>query len=173
MVEAIIALGSNEGDREANLGHAITAIGLQSRVTQVSSVYETEPMYVEDQAWFLNCVIAVETELLPRDLIESFQAVEARLGRKRSRRYGPRVIDIDILFYGSFVISEEGLTIPHPRIAERLFVLAPLAEIRPDLVHPVLKKTVWELLASLKDEKKVVKRPELLADYVSRSPPQA
>ncbi len=167
MVESLIALGSNMGDREWNLRRAIGIIGRQMRLTKISSVYETEPMYREDQSWFLNCVVAAETDLEPRELLGRLQATELEMGRERSVRYGPRVIDLDILFYGNEIVSEHSLEIPHPRIAERAFVLVPLNEIRPELVHPVLRKRASELLGSLKPGKRVVKRSGLLADLVS------
>ena len=168
MVESIIALGTNLGDRAGNLRRAIEIIGRKMSMNKMSPVYETEAMYYEDQDWFLNCVIAVETDLRPRALLQGLQAVEIELGRKCTVRYGPRVIDSDILFYGDEVVSEPGLEIPHPKIAERPFVLVPLNEIRPDLIHPVLGKKVSELLGSLKSGgEQVIKRPALLADLVS------
>lgn len=166
MVEAIVALGSNLGDRESNLRRTIIEIarGGTTSVTEVSPVYETEPMYYESQGWFLNCVVAVETRLRPRELLDSLQAIEKELGRQPSARYGPRVIDLDILFYGNEVVSEPGLEIPHPRLAERPFVLAPLTDVRPSLIHPVLRRRVSELLASVVVEKRVIRKPGLLAD---------
>jgi 2-amino-4-hydroxy-6-hydroxymethyldihydropteridine diphosphokinase len=167
MVESVVALGSNLGDREGNLRLAIAAIGGFAKVTGVSSVYETEPMYLEDQAWFLNCVISVETELRPRALLDALQAIEVGMGRERGIKYGPRVVDLDILFYDGEVVSEPALEIPHPKIPERQFVLVPLEELRPAFVHPVLGKTVSEIARALKMDKKVVRRPDLLADLVS------
>jgi 2-amino-4-hydroxy-6-hydroxymethyldihydropteridine diphosphokinase len=121
-------------------------------------------MYYENQGWFLNCVVSLETRLGPRELLGRLQAIEARLGRHPGERFGPRVIDIDILLYGSEVISEPGLEIPHPRLAERPFVLVPLDEIRPGLVHPVLRMSVSELVARARSEKRVVRKPGLLTD---------
>lgn len=167
MVESIIALGSNVGDREGNLRRAIEMVSLKMSLIRISSIYETEPMYNEEQDWFLNCVIAVETNLKPLALLQALQAIEVELGRQRTVRYGPRVIDLDILFYGDEIVFQSGLEIPHPKIAERPFVLVPLCEIRPELVHPVLKKKVSELLDSLKSGKRVVRRSDLLSDLVS------
>jgi len=167
MVESLIALGSNVGDRAANLRRAIGLLRSHGEVTVVSSVYETEPMYLEDQGWFLNCVVALETRLTPGSLLDVLKGIEAAMGRERSERYGPRSVDLDILFYGEVVLSEPGLDVPHPRLAERMFVLAPLTEIRPDFVHPVLDLTISQLLSALKTDKKVVKRPDLLKDLVS------
>jgi len=169
MVESLIALGSNLGDREGYLRRAIEMIRRQTRLVALSSVYETEPMYREDQGWFLNCVVAVETDLKPRALLEWLQAAESEMGRGRTARYGPRVIDLDILFYGDEIVSEPSLEIPHPGIAQRAFVLVPLNEIRPGLVHPVLGRTIGELLDDLKSEKKVVRRPELRLGSISSS----
>jgi 2-amino-4-hydroxy-6-hydroxymethyldihydropteridine diphosphokinase len=166
MVESVIALGSNIGDREANLRLAIKAVGRYGTLTSLSSVYETEPMYEEDQGWFLNCVLTLDTQLGPRALLDALQSVEAEMGRVRGKRNGPRLIDLDILFYGDSVILEPGMEIPHPRIAERLFVLAPLADLAPGRVHPVLGKTVAELAGSLKSTQGVVRRPAMLADLV-------
>jgi 2-amino-4-hydroxy-6-hydroxymethyldihydropteridine diphosphokinase len=159
MVESLIAIGSNVGDRDGNLRRAIAALGRYGKVSNVSSVYETEPMYFEDQGWFLNCVVALQTELSPRALLDGMHSIEAELGRQRSVPNGPRAIDLDILFYADEVISEPGLDVPHPKISERLFVLAPLREIRPTLVHPVLGKTVSEIASALDTDKKAVRRP--------------
>lgn len=145
--------------------------GSLMKVTEVSSVYETEPMYHEGQAWFLNCVVAVETGLQPRELLERLLAIEAKLGRQRGLRYGPRVIDLDVLFFGNDIVSEEDLEIPHPKLAERAFVLVPLNEIRSDLVHPVSGKRVSELLAELGVQKRVVRKPDLLSDLAPSSRP--
>lgn len=162
MVEAIIALGSNLGDRRDNLLRAIDALGRETKLLDVSSVYETEPMYNEDQGPFLNCVIAVETTIRPVALLASLKALEEKMGRERTgQRYGPRIIDLDILYYGDEVVSEPSLEIPHPRIAERAFVLVPLKEIRPALVNPVSTETVTEMLGRLKTDKRVVKRSDL------------
>ena len=171
-----MALGSNLGDREDNLRRAIAEMisrGTMS-VIAMSSVYETQPMYYENQDWFLNCVVAVQTNLKPSALLKCLQAIELGLGRQRNVKFGPRVIDLDILFYGDETVSEPGIEIPHPRLAERPFVLIPLNEIRPKLIHPVFGKSVSELLASLTADEQVVKRSNLLADLVSSlSPPQS
>lgn len=164
MVESIIALGSNVGNREGNLGRALSALGGIGRVTEVSSIYETEPMYIQAQGWFLNCVAALETALSPAALLGALQSIESAMGRERGVKYGPRVIDLDIIFYGSEVVSEDGLEIPHPRVSERRFVLVPLAEIRPGLVHPVLRKTIRELADELGTGGPAVRRIGRVAD---------
>jgi 2-amino-4-hydroxy-6-hydroxymethyldihydropteridine diphosphokinase len=170
MVESLIALGSNVGAREDNLRRGLELIGQKATILEVSPVYETEPMYYLPQGWFLNCVAAVETALRPRALLDWLQTIERQMGRKPGVRYGPRVIDLDILFYGDEVLSEPDLKIPHPLIADRPFVLVPLNDIRPDLVHPVLKERITDLLRELKGDERIIKRPELLADLYHGSP---
>jgi len=118
-------------------------------VRKVSSFYETEPVEVTDQPWFLNCVVILETDKPPRDLLRHTLAIEKQLGRRRTREKGPRTIDIDILLYDDRVIDEPGLKIPHPAMHERRFVLQPLVEIAPEIVHPRLKKTAREMLDRL------------------------
>ena len=142
------------------------------RIVAMSSVYETEPMYREDQNWFLNCVVVVETDVEPGRLLKWLKETERKMGRDRqAARNAPRIIDMDILFYGEQVVSGHSLEVPHPRIAERAFVLVPLNEVRPRLVHPVSRKSVAELLEDLDTHKGVVKRPDLLVG-LSPSPPR-
>lgn len=142
-----IALGSNLGDRPANLKQAITSLTPQMEVKAKSSVYETPPWGFEDQPKFLNQVIKVKTYLEPEPLLKHLKRLEIALGRKESFPNGPRLIDLDILFYDDRVLNTPSLVIPHPRLQERGFVLLPLMEIEPDLVHPVSKKTVREMAA--------------------------
>jgi len=144
-----LSLGSNLGDRAANLHSAIVQLAPAGKVTAISSLYETEPVEVVDQSWFLNCVVAIETELGPRELLQSLLAIEQFMGRQRLSQKGPRKIDIDILLYGDRVLDQTGLKVPHPAMHRRRFVLEPLGEIAPDVSHPVLHKTAREMLASL------------------------
>lgn len=147
---AYLGLGSNLGDRNANLAAAITRLAGESvRVLRASSTWETAPRDVLDQPWFLNQVIEVESDLLPRQLFQRIQRIEREMGRQRRTPKGPRTIDIDILLYGNAVVKSDDLEIPHPRMTERRFVLAPLAELMPDLRHPVSQRTVRELLAEV------------------------
>lgn len=144
-----LGLGSNQGDRRAYLEAAIGRLGELGRVTALSSFYETEPVELARQEWFLNCALALETELLPRQLMKRILDVEHALGRRRTRPKGPRTLDIDILLFGRAVVEAPGLKIPHPAMHQRRFVLAPLAEIAPEARHPVLKRTARELLDGL------------------------
>ncbi|MGE5250464.1 MAG: 2-amino-4-hydroxy-6-hydroxymethyldihydropteridine diphosphokinase [Bacteroidota bacterium] len=141
-----LALGSNLGDRPSNLRGAIEALEPEVRVLEESSIYETPPWGYTEQPAFLNMAVKAETGLEPRPLLRHLKELEGRLGREPGFRYGPRRIDLDILFYEDLVLQDETLTIPHPRLHERAFVLVPLADIAPDLVHPVRRKTVREML---------------------------
>ena len=144
-----LSLGSNLGDRAANLHAAIAQLGAAGPVRAVSALYETQPVDVPDQPWFLNCAVALETESTPRELLKFVLAIEEKMGRLRMREKGPRKIDIDILLFGERTVEEPGLKIPHPSLQERRFVLEPLVEIAPEVRHPVLKKTAREWLAGL------------------------
>ena len=143
-----LALGTNLGDRPANLRAAIETLPPEIKVIAESKVYETPPWGYEDQPAFLNMAVKCETALEPESLLKRLKQLEVRLGREQSFRWGPRLIDIDILFYDDLILESESLIIPHPRLQERAFVLVPLADIAPDFVHPVLKETIKELLAS-------------------------
>ena len=154
---AYLSLGSNIGDREANLHEAIAELKSAGSICALSSVYETQPVELTNQPWFLNCVVALETEKTPRELLKSVLSIEADMGRMRLRDKGPRKIDIDVLLFGGQVIDEPGLTIPHPAMHERRFVLEPLVELAPGARHPILNKTASELLKAMK-EGQIVRR---------------
>ena len=147
-----IALGTNLGDRLVNLQAAIKAISPELQVLAESHVYETPPWGYEDQPAFLNMVIKAETKLDPESLLNYLKQLEIELGREQNFRWGPRLIDLDILFYDDLTLDSPPLVIPHPRLHERAFVLVPLADIAPDFIHPVLDQSVRELLAQVNTE---------------------
>ena len=157
-VPVFISLGSNMGDRVANLKKALDLMAGCIEITAASSMYETEPVDYEDQGWFLNMVIEGRTRLFPEVLLEKLQNIETSMGRQRAIPKGPRTMDLDILLYGQAVITTEHMTIPHPHLHERAFVLAPLAEIAPGLAHPVLHKTMAVLLSLAGCRKQVIKQ---------------
>jgi len=144
-----LGLGSNLNDRYANLQRAIAGLQKHFIITAISPVYLTEPWGDTDQPAFLNVCVAASTSVPPHDALRLIKAIEADMGREPTRRWGPRLIDIDILFYDKLVLSDQELTIPHPRIAERAFVLAPLADIIPDFRHPQTGETIEEMLDRL------------------------
>lgn len=146
---AFVSLGSNVGDRVANLRAAIERIGNLGEVIATSSIYETEPVEFLAQPWFLNCVVKLATEKMPKQLLAAILTIEKEMGRQRHQKKGPRTIDIDILLFGNSVVETQGLTIPHPSMHERRFVLEPMSEIAPDVRHPVFKQRMRELLEAL------------------------
>jgi len=152
MVTAYIGIGSNLGDREAHIRAAVAAVGAlpETRVTGRAPVIETAPVGGPSQPDYLNTAIAVETAFEPEALLAALAAVEDALGRTRAERWGPRTVDLDILLYGDRVIETPALTVPHPRMAERLFVLEPLAALAPGAVHPVLLKPIRQLFEECK-----------------------
>jgi len=154
------SLGSNVGGREQNIARAVAMMAERGiRIVRQSSLFETEPVGLRAQGWFLNCAVEAETDLMPRQLLHVIQGIEHELGRRRMVANGPRTIDIDILFLGTSVIHSPELDIPHPRMTDRRFVLVPLNEIAPSLRHPVLKNTIAELLSSTSDQSQVRRHP--------------
>ena len=156
MATVYLSLGSNKGDRAQYIARAIVALAEHGvNVIQKSSLYETEPIQTSSKRWFLNCVIEAETKLLPPQLMHTLLDIERSLGRRRRVLRGPRFIDMDILLYDDRVVNTDHLKVPHPRMAERRFVLVPFAEIAPETRHPVYNKTVTELLAETPDRSEV------------------
>ncbi len=155
---AYIGLGSNLGDRWSTLRAAVCQLRALGRVTAVSSLYETEPVGYLDQPWFLNAVVILETALEPQELLQCLLGIERALGRRRSFPNAPRTLDLDLLLYDAVVIASEDLVVPHPRLHERAFVLIPLLELAPDLVHPQLAVPMRTLFAALGERAAEVRR---------------
>ena len=144
-----LSLGSNVGDRQANLDQAISQLSSFGTVIRRSALYETEPMEVTDQPWYLNCAVELETELMPKQFIAAVLDVERSMGRKRTKKKGPRTIDIDVILFGKSIVEMKGLTVPHPAMHLRRFVLDPMVEIAPEVRHPVFKRSIRELRDAL------------------------
>jgi 2-amino-4-hydroxy-6-hydroxymethyldihydropteridine diphosphokinase len=154
-----LSLGANVGDSARSIREAVTRLESAEHVVAASSFYETEPVEFTDQAWFLNCAVALETTKTPAQLMAALLTIEREMGRQRTQKKGPRTIDIDILLFGDTVVESPELTIPHPAMPQRRFALEPLAEIAAEARHPVLGKTVRELLAELPAGQTVRKIP--------------
>jgi len=165
---AYLSLGSNVGDREAQLQDAQNRLGSAGRVAAVSSFYETEPVEFTQQPWFLNCVVAFETSQTPQELMTSILRIEEEMGRRRTQKKGPRTIDVDILLFDDTILDSPEVTIPHPAMHQRRFVLEPLAEIAPEARHPVLKRTVRDLRDAL-PEGQTVRRITTVLDSQQRT----
>lgn len=156
MTIVYLSLGSNLGNREDNLRQALSLISRHMTLTDLSSVYETEPLEYTSQPTFLNMVCAGKTYDRPRNILELTQGIEKALGRVTTFKYGPRTLDVDILLYGHEVIDSPDLQIPHPSFSGRAFVLVPLSEIAPNIIHPVLGKSIADLLMEVSGREKVV-----------------
>ena len=161
---AYIGFGSNIGDRLSYIRSAITALSEIEGITlqKISSLYETAPVGNEAQDDFLNGVVSIRTHHSPHTLLYTLKQIEINIGREHRIRWGPREIDMDILIYGDLCVETQNLTVPHPEMHLRRFVLVPLAEIAPDLVHPILNETIQTLLAHLEDDRSAVKAEGLL-----------
>lgn len=153
-----LGLGSNVGDREKFLNRAVGELKKlhDTKVVWASSVYETDPVGKMDQPKFLNAAVEIETLLAPRELYAEAKAIEQRVGRVATERWGPREIDVDLLLYDGLVFQDDQITVPHPEMDQRKFVLVPLKEIAPDLVHPISGMTMEELVAACRDAGRVV-----------------
>lgn len=150
MHKVFLALGSNLGDKSKNINEALERLRDEGiKILKVSSIIETEPYGYKDQDNFLNAVCLVETDLSPHELLDILLKIEKEMGRVRTIRWGPRIIDLDIIFYDDLIISDDRLIIPHPDAHNRIFVMGPLSEIAPDFVHPILNKTVKEIYLEL------------------------
>lgn len=148
---AYIAIGSNLGDRTGNVREAVRLVadGVKASLVSMSSLYETEPWGVKEQGSFVNAAMIVETALAPVELLVHLKSIEAAMGREKTERWGPRVIDLDIIFFEDMIIDENGLKVPHPGAHERAFVMVPLAEIAPEFIHPATGRTLAETAGSL------------------------
>ena len=148
LIDVYIGIGSNLGDKEKNIRKSIELLKEKCKVLKISHLYKTEPVGYKNQDWFLNCAVKAKTSLKPMELLLFLQSIEKQLKRVKTIKNGPRTIDLDILFYGDKIIKEKGLTVPHPRLHKRLFVLKPLNEMCPNFLHPLLKSSVRELFQS-------------------------
>ncbi len=156
--QVFLGLGSNVGEREKFLNRAVTELKKvkDTKVIWASSVYETDPVGITDQPKFLNAAVEIETQLVPKELYPELKAIEQRIGRTPGERWGPREIDVDLLLYDGLVYKDENVVVPHPEMEKRKFVLVPLKEIAPDLVHPISGMTMEELGADCRDSAKVI-----------------
>ncbi len=158
MTRVFISIGTNLGDRKANLARALALLPPAFFPERVSALYDTEPQLVADQPRFYNIAVAATTALPPEEALRKLKSIEREMGRTDGPRYGPRLIDLDLLYYDGVVLDSPELTLPHPRIAERAFVLAPLSDIAPDFADPVSGRTVAQMLAAIPDADKIVQR---------------
>lgn len=167
MNKAFIGLGSNLGEKVENCNDALEYISAFCEVTSMSSLYESEPAGYTEQPKFINAVIKIDTELSPHNLLNSLKLIEKKMGRERTFRWGPRIIDLDILFYNDLIIESENLVIPHEELQKRRFVLEPILEIESDLIHPKYRISVRELLNNLQDSSEIVKVGEFFTERLN------
>ena len=158
-MRVFIGLGSNVGRRRKRIEGAIALLRALPgvKVIKQAAWYETEPVGMEDQRWFINTVVEVETELTPQELLRHCKGIEREVGRRERGRFGPREVDLDLLLHGDLVLEEDGLVLPHPELHRRRFVLEPLCELAPELVHPRLGRSLRGLLADLDERKRVIR----------------
>lgn len=157
MENVFISIGSNQGNREEYCRKALEEIDLFSDIIKSSSIYETEPVDYENQPDFLNAAVKITTDYSPHKLLNKLKEIEYRLGRERSVKWGPRYLDLDIIFYGQLIVNDNDLIIPHPRAHLRKFVLVPVCEIDPDFIYPGLEMTVSQVLALISNNKHITK----------------
>jgi len=157
MPKIYIGFGSNLGNKKNNIKSAIGLLKEKCKILKASNLYRTEPLYLKNQDWFLNAAAECLTDLEPEDLLDFLKSVEKKIGRVKTIKHGPRIIDLDILFYGDKIINEKDFIVPHPKLHERLFVLVPLNELCSEFIHPVFKKSVKELISGIKTEQKIEK----------------
>ncbi|MCP3921357.1 MAG: 2-amino-4-hydroxy-6-hydroxymethyldihydropteridine diphosphokinase [Desulfobacterales bacterium] len=157
---AYISIGSNIGNKEDNCKRSIKALKELDKVKSVkkSFFYKTSPVDYEDQDWFINCAVEVETDFSPNELLKAIHSIEHKMGRKRDLRYGPRIIDLDIIFFDDHIIESEDLIVPHPRMHERFFVLQPLKDLNGNFNHPVLKKSIDQLIENISSSEQEIDR---------------
>ena len=162
-IEVFLGLGSNVGDRQGHIDQALTQLDTENqiRIDSISSIIKTSPIGWTDQPQFLNGVVKIDTALSPFDLLKTIKRIEIQVGRKKRRRWGPREIDLDILIYGDLVLDHPQLTIPHPEMIHRRFVLEPFSEIQPDFVHPTQSRTIRQLLLQLPEEAVLLTKPPI------------
>ncbi len=163
MSRVFIGIGSNLGDRPSYCKSAVHELSAFANIVNISPLYETEPVDKEDQPEFVNGVVEIDTDLSPHELLTEINSIEQKLGRVREEKWGPRTIDLDIIFYDDIVVEDKDLEIPHPRAHLRRFVLEPLCEIAPEFIHPIYKLSARDLLNNIDDNKRVVRLDESTA----------
>jgi len=162
MFEVFISIGSNLGNRELNLNRSVSLLSGRYKILSASSIYETDPVGVKDQPDFLNAVIKIGTTMLPDCLLKFIKDIEAEMGREQKLRWGPRIIDLDIIYFGNLIVETPKLKIPHSHAHQRRFVMEPLCEIAPDLKHPVSGVDSKTILSEIKSDERTVRKGILI-----------